>query len=93
MSGIKVNNTSGIKIDVAINHWGDDGSTGFYTIKDGDSEQWARSNNLGFVMVITQHKVDREEGTYWYVKADKEIYVRSLSEVDGALAKLPNPII
>ena len=93
MSGIKVLNLSGQKIEVAINQWGDDGGTGNFTIDDKDSEHWSRSNRQGFVMVITPYKISREKGSYWFIKPGTDITVYSLDNVEGALAALPNPYI
>lgn len=43
-------------------------------------------------MVMTEHNADRKNGSYWYVKADKEIYVKSLNQVTGAVDALKNPL-
>lgn len=92
MSKIKVNNKSNMKIDVAISHWGSDGDTNFFTINSNESANWSRGDSMGFIMVITEHNANRKDGSYWYVQANKEIYVNSLNEVTGALQGLKNPI-
>ena len=91
MSDIKVKNESGMDIDVAINRWGSNGNTGFYSISDGETESWSRSNGMGFVLVVTVGGKKRETGTYWYVKAGTDLTVRSLSDVVGSLNRLKNP--
>jgi hypothetical protein len=89
--GISVRNDTGHTIDVAINQWGDDAQTTFFTIKANETESWSRSDGRGFVMVITNGGEKRENGTYWFVKDGNDLYVQSLNTVAGSLAKLPNP--
>jgi hypothetical protein len=53
MMGISVTNSSGSgSIDVAINRWGADGSTDFFTINAGKTETWDRTDKRGFVMSL-----------------------------------------
>ena len=85
MSGIRVTNQSRVKIYVAINHWGKDGDTSFFTINQSESEKWDRTDDRGFVMVIRNHDFHPKNSTYWYVQAGKEIYVKDSNEVVGAL--------
>lgn len=49
---MKVTNSSTREIEVSINHWGDSGNTGYFTIAQGDDESWDRSDDRGFVMVV-----------------------------------------
>lgn len=88
---IKVYNRSERNMDVAISFWGSGGSREFYPIDKQENGSWSRSNTLGFIMVITERGASRTDGTYWYVKANTDIYINSLTDVDGALAGLPNP--
>jgi len=84
MADITVYNHSGSKKEVAINHWGDSGSTKFYPIDDDKSASWSRSDKMGYVMVVTDYKEDRSTGSYWYVGIDKPITINSLGDVKNA---------
>lgn len=94
MSNIVVKNLKNSTIDVSINSWGD-GSSKFYPIEGHEKESWNRSDNRGFVMVITNGGESRKHGTYWYVKAGTEVNVSTLSRVTDEkgepLCSLPNP--
>ena len=84
MANITVYNDSSSKKDVAINHWGPDGSTNFYTIDGSKSGSWTRTDNRGFIMVVTEHNKDRKYGSYWYVQIDKDIHIISLTNITNA---------
>ena len=49
---LSVHNDTERKIDVAINHWGNDGETRFFPVLPNGDETWDRSDPRGFVMVI-----------------------------------------
>jgi hypothetical protein len=66
-----VTNSSAREIKVAINHWGKDGSTDYFTIPSGGKESWDRSDERGFVMVV------KKGGSQlpYYIYFDSEIIV------------------
>jgi hypothetical protein len=76
---IKVTNSSSHSIKVAINHWGDDGQTGFFTVSSGGHETWGRSDVRGFVMSVNQGG----NTTPYYVLKDSNITVSDSSVTDG----------
>ncbi|MEW7281134.1 hypothetical protein ABW636_21265 [Aquimarina sp. 2201CG1-2-11] len=49
---IKVTNNSGVSIKVSINQWGTGGSTEYFTIENSKDENWNRTDDSGFVMII-----------------------------------------
>tara|TARA_B110000240_G_scaffold163490_1_gene183467 strand:- start:250 stop:528 length:279 start_codon:yes stop_codon:yes gene_type:complete len=88
---ITVNNVNKDSMDVAINRWGSDGSTDFFTISSEEKETWDRTNGMGFVMVITNRGDSRNSGSYWFVKNNATITISSLNNVSGAMSQLVNP--
>lgn len=68
---IKVTNNSDHQIKVAINHWASDGNTGYFTLDNGKSESWDRSDERGFVMVVKRGAAQRP----YYVQYNSEIAV------------------
>ncbi|WP_299713449.1 hypothetical protein [uncultured Tenacibaculum sp.] len=68
---ITVSNQASKTIEVAINQWGTDGHTGFFSIKAQQNETWGRGNENGFVMAV---KNDNKTNRY-YVKANSNIVV------------------
>ena len=87
---INVKNTNSDSMDVAINRWVSEGSTDFFKISSGEKETWDRTDERGFVMVITNRDDSRKSGSYWFVKNDASITISSLKNVLGAM-ELPNP--
>lgn len=87
---IKVYNDTNATIDVAISRWGSTGNTDFCRIKAGSSDEWSRTNPMGFVMVITLYKGDKDEGSYWYVRSNTDVRVSELHSVTNA-DELKNP--
>lgn len=49
---IVVRNYNPGPISVCINHWGDEGDTGAYTIAKGASESWNRDTETNVVMTL-----------------------------------------
>jgi hypothetical protein len=71
---ITVENNSDDTIRVAINHWDTDGSSDYFGITPGSSENWTRSDNSdnGFVMSLV-----RNNGTEhpFYIRNNNSILV------------------
>ncbi len=70
---ITINNKNKQKAAVAINRWGDDGSTSFFDISTGKTEEWDRTNSKGFVMSVKFGTGDHEKIKPYYVLADSYI--------------------
>jgi hypothetical protein len=83
---IKVTNNSSDIIKVAINQWGEEGSTDFFSIESNESDSWDRSSNLGYVMAIQRRG---SQATY-YVLSDSEITVDDTSVKDNGRVISPN---
>lgn len=66
-------------IEVAINKWGTEGYTGFFTIHSNapTPETWDRSSDLGFVMAV---RCQGEMAVY-YVLHNSSIEIKGLHEV------------
>jgi hypothetical protein len=77
---IKVHNKTNSSIGISINHWGDSGKTGFYTVSGDSVESWSRSDSRGFVMFLREGAMS---GPY-YVKADSTVTIHS-NRVDNAV--------
>lgn len=65
------NNTSGV-IKVAVNKWGDSGSTTYYTKEKNSSGSWSRSDSRGFVMMIER---PNQQARPYYVLAKSYVEV------------------
>ncbi len=88
---ITVSNASTVEIRVAINQWGSDGSTDFYTIGISDNESWNRSDPKGFLMVVRQ---SGHANTTYFVKADDQITIREgTAELTTDPAKKLKPVV
>ncbi|WP_111861071.1 hypothetical protein [Acinetobacter sp. CFCC 10889] len=74
---ITVTNNSEYIIKTAINQWGNDGDTNFFEIKIGESEEWNRSSELGFILVI---KIAATTLTF-YAQADDKVIINSSNSI------------
>jgi hypothetical protein len=83
---ISVKNSANVEIHVAINQWGNDGDTSFFTINPGKSETWDRSNDNGFVMAV---KISGTQHPY-YVLYNSSIDVRGVDQVYDQGVKIPS---
>ena len=68
---IKVTNNASQQIKVAINKWGDEGSTTYYSKSQGESGTWDRSDDRGFVMMVKKGGSTEP----YYVQHDSNIIV------------------
>lgn len=59
---IQVTNDLNKKISVAINQWGNDGSTKPYDIVSNATETWDRTDQRGFIMTL---ETDDEKDIYF----------------------------
>ncbi len=64
---IQVINDTLSTINIAINHWGKDGDTHFFKIKNRDSETWNRSSDKGFIMIV--ESTGKYDGP-WYIESN-----------------------
>jgi len=98
---IKLNNKSGIDLDIAISVW-ERGSASFYPIDNNSSDSWGRTDERGCIVVMTRRGEDRRQGTYWFVRANREYDITptaqsvftsqvSMPEIKDALNFLQNP--
>ncbi|AZD28836.1 hypothetical protein [Pseudomonas chlororaphis] len=69
--GINVTNNSSHTIEVAINHWGKDGDTRFFSIASGNHESWDRSDSRGFVLSLQKNGAQNP----YYAQASSDIKV------------------
>ncbi|AZC36573.1 MULTISPECIES: hypothetical protein [Pseudomonas] len=69
--GITVKNNSSNTIEVAVNHWGSDGDTSFFSIANGKQESWDRSDSRGFVLSLKKNGAQHP----YYVQASSRIEV------------------
>ncbi|AZD07608.1 MULTISPECIES: hypothetical protein [Pseudomonas] len=69
--GITVTNNSSNPIEVAINHWGSDGDTSFFSVGNGKQETWDRSDSRGFVLSLKKNGAQHP----YYVQASSKIEV------------------
>ncbi len=79
---ITVTNMRDSDIEVAINQWGDNGSTGYYTIHSGNkSGTWNRGSSRGFVMMVK----DKDSITEipYYVQHNSNVQVHEDKVMDG----------
>jgi len=77
--GITVTNNSSNKIEVAINKWGNDGDTSFFSIGKEKKETWDRSDSRGFVLSLKRSGTQKP----YYVQADSLIAVGNTDVKDG----------
>ncbi len=76
---IKVTNNASQKIRVSINKWGDSGDTTYFSINQGESGKWSRSDDRGFVMMVKKGGATEP----YYVQHDSEIVVHSNRVTDN----------
>lgn len=84
---ISVKNSARTEVEVAINKWGDDGKTGFFSIEPEKSETWSRSDDRGFVMSLQISGTQRP----YFVQHNSSIVVHSISHVEDHGIQI-NPI-
>ena len=77
--GINVTNKSSNKIEVAINQWGNDGDTKFFSIDREKKESWNRADSRGFVLSLKRGGTQKP----YYVQADSSIVVGNTDVKDG----------
>lgn len=74
--GIVVANESSGAIEVAINQWGGDGDTSFFSVSTGGKpESWDRTDQRGFVMALKKQGSERP----YYVQSNSSIVVTAES--------------
>ncbi|WP_030131237.1 hypothetical protein [Pseudomonas sp. QTF5] len=83
--GITVTNNSSHTIEVAINQWGDDGDTSFFSIANGKNESWDRSDDRGFVLSLQKNGAQYP----YYVQASSNIKVDNNGVTDQGEAIYP----
>jgi hypothetical protein len=83
--GITVTNNSSHTIEVAINQWGDDGDTRFFSIANGKNESWDRSDGRGFVLSLQKNGAQNP----YYVQAGSNIKVDNNVVTDQGEAIYP----
>lgn len=57
------------RLDISVNQWGNDGSTGDYSVQPEGTESWDRSDSRGFVM----HVNDGSEDYAYFVSANSVV--------------------
>ncbi|UCZ84911.1 hypothetical protein LGQ10_00915 [Pseudomonas sp. L5B5] len=77
--GINVKNNSSNKIEVAINQWGNDGQTGYFSLGVAQADNWSRSDSRGFVLSLRKGGTEKP----YYVQSDSSIVVENTDVKDN----------
>lgn len=71
---VTVTNNTSSKVEVAVNQWGNDGDTNYFSIgSNGGKETWSRSDGRGFIMSLKY----QGETLPYYIFSDSNITIGS----------------